>query len=105
MNRTYRYMILALSIIGLTVSYLIWDNCQNEVWKSSKTYHLPLSERNAARIANEYFKRDPDASCFVEDRGDHFFIAPPMKRGDDWDSNGVYVNKSTGALTRRIDVK
>lgn len=54
-----------------------------------------LTKAEAIAIANRHFGREDQAGCFAEERGDYFFVAPPLKRRNDLNAKGIYVNKRT----------
>lgn len=60
--------------------------------------HPPISKEKVISIANGHFGRATDSGCYVEERGDYFFVAPPYKLKADLKRAGVYIDKATGEL-------
>jgi hypothetical protein len=61
---------------------------------------LPVEPDDAVRMANEYFGRAADASCYFEDRGSHYYISPPFIRKADIERNAIYINKQNGKIRK-----
>jgi hypothetical protein len=59
-----------------------------------------IAKDQAIVIANKYFGRNPDAGCYVEERGEYFFISPPYVFNRDIENAGIYVDKRTGEVSK-----
>jgi hypothetical protein len=66
-----------------------------------------VSRDEAMAIANGFFGRQSTAGCYVEELGDHWFVAPPYVKEAASRRAGVYVSKRTGEMQapERLDRK
>ena len=57
-----------------------------------------ISGEQVGRLANRHFKRPDDSGCYIEERGEYYFVSPPYKRSRDIERAGVYVHKVSGQM-------
>jgi hypothetical protein len=56
----------------------------------------PISKEKAKAIAKKHLGLPSEGGCYVEERGDYYFVAPPYILKADLERAGVYIDKATG---------
>ena len=60
---------------------------------------MSITRQQAVEIGRRALNRPEPAGIFVADRGDHYFIGPPIKSAKALERAGVCVDKHTGEIT------
>ena len=58
----------------------------------------PLTKECAFAIARKHFDGGPNSGFYFEDRGDNFFVAPPIKTRKHLEKAGILIDKQTGEV-------
>lgn len=64
---------------------------------------IGIKEEDAREIGRKHFERAESSGLYLEDRGQHFFVAPPIKSRPHLEKAGILIDKRTGAIEQPTD--
>lgn len=95
-------VLLCCSILGMLAG------CSSRLPEWQNTGQVPLTpsgpvmtESEARLAAIRYFNLNDESGCFLEDRGDFFFVAPPIVYSRTLEATGILLDKYTGEVYSR----